>query len=75
MYALACSPKFKLGSGVTDPDREISRETGSRVGGGDATGEEWSCWRCKGRSAVSNASSLTIEAKNGVYSAPFLLEN
>lgn len=39
MYALACSPKFKIGSWVTDPDREISRETGSRVGGGDAAGK------------------------------------
>lgn len=42
MHTLACSLKFKLGSQVTDPDREISRETSSRVGEGDAAGKSGS---------------------------------
>lgn len=36
MYILACSPMFRLGSCITDHDREIFlRETGSTVGEGD----------------------------------------
>lgn len=62
MCILACSPVFKLGSSITDHDREILREIGSIVRERVMSPEKQSCWRCKGRNAVSSASSPYIEA-------------